>query len=122
MDKKTTQKEYYTELIKILNKEESSIPISEFVEFLQGRIDLLDKKSSNKKPTKVQEANEEMKDLILQIMTDFDKPVTSSEILADARIEKGTSGQKITSMLTQLKNAKKVIRTENKGKAYFAIA
>lgn len=122
MEKKTTQKEYFTELIKVLNGEETTISTNEFVEFLQGRIDLLDKKSSNKKPTKVQEANEEMKDLILQIMTDFDRPVTSSEILADDRIEKGTSGQKVTSMLTQLKNANKIVRTEDKGKAYFAIA
>ena len=120
MEKKTTQREYFTEIMNVLGGAEPTIPTDEVVAFVQTRIDLLDKKSSNKKPTKEQEANEELKGVILQIITDFGRPVTASEVLSDDRIEKGTSGQKITSMLTQLKNAGKVVRTEEKGTAFFA--
>ena len=126
MEKKLTQRDYFNALIAHVQNDPSgmidTIPADEVIKFLQSRIDQLDKKSANKKPTKIQEANEELKQTILQIMNELDKPVTVAEILSDERIERGTSGQKITSMIKQLKDAGLVIRTEEKGTALFSVA
>ena len=121
MEKKITQKQCFEEIINVLNGEQPTIPTDEVIDFLNGRIELLNKKSSNKKPTKTQEANEALKDVILQVLEDMGRPATASEIIADDRIGKDISNQKMTSLLTQLKKAGAVVRTEEKGKAVFAV-
>lgn len=121
MENKITQKQYYNAILDTLNGHDTEISVEKMVEFIQGRIALLDKKTASRKPTKTQEANEGLKQTIVTILTDLGTPVTASEVLADPRIEAGTSLPKITSMLTALVKAKEIIRTEDKKKAYFSV-
>ena len=121
MEKKITQKEVYNAIIAKLNGEDTELTVEQMVEFVEGRIALLDKKSASKKPTKTQVANEGMKDTIVTILTEMGTPVTASSILTDNRIESGTSLPKVVSLLTSLVKEGKVVRTTDKRKAYFSI-
>ena len=121
MEKKITQKEVYNAIIAKLNGEDTELTIEQMVEFVEGRIAQLDKKSANRKPTAKDTANEELKQTIVDILTELDSPVTASMVLTDNRIPSGTSLPKITSMLTALVNDKVVTRTVDKRKAYFSI-
>lgn len=119
MEKKITQREYFDEIIKVLNGEEPAIPNDKLVEFCKDRQDKLSRKSSSKKPTKVQVENESIKETILDILTELDTPTSATALATDSRLN--VSNQKITSLLTQLKNEGKVIRVEEKGKALFSL-
>ena len=121
MEKKITQKEVYNAIIAKLNGEDTELTVEQMVEFVEGRIALLDKKSASKKPTKTQVANEGMKDTIITILTEMGTPVTASSILTDNRIESGTSLPKVVSLLTSLVKEGKVVRTTDKRKAYFSV-
>lgn len=121
MEKKTTMKEYYTDIINVLNGGEPTIPLEDSVQFLESRISQIDKKSANKKPTKKNEENEVLKSTIVTILTELGNPVTASEILTDNRIPDGTSLPKVTSMLTALVKEQVVTRVVDKRKAYFSI-
>ena len=94
----------------------------EMVAFIDHEIELLVKKNSYKstKPTKTQVANEGLKVRIAEVMADG-KPYTASEVLK-ALGDEELSGSKVTAMLTQMKNDGKVVRTEDKRKAYFTLA
>lgn len=121
MEKKTTQKEYFTDIINVLNGGEPTIPVEESIEFLNGRIAQLDKKSASKKPTKTQEENVVLKETIVNILTEMGTPVTASSILTDNRIPAGTSLPKVVSLLTALVKSGEVVRTTDKRKAYFSV-
>lgn len=79
-----------------------------------------EKKSSSRKPTKVQKANEEIKVVIKAVLSDIDSPITISEMLTDPRLD--ITNQKATALLRQLIESNEVVRTEEKGRAYFALA
>lgn len=115
MANKKTLKDYYNDII-ALAKENGR---DDLITFCEDRIDKLSKKSSSTKPTKTQVANESIKETLVTIITELDNPVTVSEILTDARIEVGTSNQKITSLLTQLIKEKRIDNFKDKGKSYY---
>lgn len=118
MANKMTIKDYFKEIIE-LAKENGR---DDLVTFCEDRIDKLSRKSANgeKKPTKTQIENEGIKEIILEVLADLENPATVSEIMTDGRIE--ISSQKLTTLLTQLRKAEKVVRTEEKGKAYYSLA
>ena len=92
------------------------------VEYSLHQLELLDKKASAKTPSKVQIENEKLKDIIFNTLVNLAKPCTISEI-QDANSElMELSNQKMTNLLTQLKNEDKVVRTVDKKKAYFKVA
>ncbi len=93
------------------------------IAFIDHELELLAKKNSykNTKPTKTQIANEGLKEQIAQVLSNADAPMTASEVLK-ALNDAELSGSKVTSMLTQMKNDGRVVRTEEKRKAYFSIA
>lgn len=79
--------------------------------------------SGEKKPTKNQQANEGLKDVLLSALAEHDSPVTMTELM-QAHEELSpvkVSAQKVSALLTQLVKADKVVRTEEKRKAYFAL-
>ena len=115
MEKKKTQKEYYDEIIALAEENGRD----DLVEFCKNRQEKLSRKSSSKKPTKVQVENENIKETILDILAELDTPTSATALATDARL--GVSNQKITSLLTQLKNEGKVIREMEKGKALFSL-
>ena len=114
MAKKLTIVEMYGAIMEkaqgVLSKEE--------IEFLQSRADLVAKKNATRKPTKAQAENEEIKDKILEFMSDkVSRTVT--DIMKGVGLE---SNQKTSALVRQLKEAGLVVRTESKGKAYFTLA
>ena len=119
MEKKLTQKDYFNAIIKVLNGEEVDISNDKLAEFCADRIDKLSRKSSSKKPTKVQVENESIKETILTVLEELGNPTSATALATDSRIN--VSNQKVTSLLKQLKDEGKVIRTEEKGKALFSL-
>lgn len=116
MANKKTQKDFYNEIIEVLN----DAGRDDLVEFCEDRIDKLSKKSSSKKPTKVQVENEGIKDTILEVLAELDVPTSATALATDPRIN--VSNQKVSALLRQLKEDGKVVRIEEKGKALFSVA
>ena len=79
------------------------------------KIQLLKRNSGNRKPSKAQVANEALKSEIVAMLTDRK---TATEV-AEAF---GISNQKASALLTALIKANAVVRTVEKGKAYFQAA
>lgn len=94
---------------------------AEIVEFCNHEIALLAKKGSGpRKPSKNQLENVAHKEAICAILTEADRPMTVTEILEHLGVA-GLTNQRVSALLTQLKNEGKVTRTEVKRKAYFEI-
>jgi hypothetical protein len=121
MEKKMTKKEMFTSIVKgidtYLIEFDDDRFNSDMVSFLQHEIELLDKKSANKKPTKTQEANEGLKDIILTVLTS--EGMTASEVLASADEFNGLSNQKISTLLNQLVKDGKIEKVTDSRKSIF---
>ena len=122
--KKMTKKEMFAEIIKMMKGENSSVTENAVIEFAEHEIELLNKKSSSGsgKPTKTQLENEGYKEVILEALATADKPMTISELMEYAEGLAGLKNQRVSALMTQLKNANKVVRTMEKKKAYFSLA
>ena len=111
---------------KKLTKREKFAMVMEYVtdnemltEFLQNEINLLTKKASSSKKTKDQVENEGIKDVILNALIEIGEGITITD-LQKANEELGKlSNQKISALMTQLKNEGKVERIQDKKKSYF---
>lgn len=114
MAKKMTIVEKYEAIIEkakgVLSEDE--------VKFLEERAELHAKKNASRKPTKAQAENEEIKAKILDTMEKGVK-YTVAEIQKAVGLE---SNQKASALIRQLKDSDLVVRTEEKGKAYFSLA
>lgn len=77
------------------------------------------KASADRKPTKAQAQNEEIKSQILDLMNE-NQLYTVTELMKALPME--ISNQKVSALLRQLKESGAVVRTEEKGKAYFSLA
>lgn len=87
--------------------------------FIEHELELLDRKNSaDKKPTAQQVANDAMKQTILASM-ERDRLYTATEVQKLCGIE---SNQRASALLTQLKNAGLIVKTEDKRKSYFSLA
>ena len=113
---KLTQKDYYNMIIEVLKEAERD----DLVDFCKDRIDKLARKSSSKKPTKTQIENEGIKETVLEVLADLDNAVTTSALATEPRISVST--QKLAPILKALVAEGKVVRSEEKGKALFALA
>ena len=110
--KKLTKRDYFTA---ILTKYDLTADEKAFVEH---ELELLDRKNStDKKPTAQQVANDAMKQTILTSM-ERDRLYTATEVQKLCGIE---SNQRATALLTQLKNAGMIAKTEDKRKSYFSL-
>lgn len=121
MANKLTKKENFMRVIEVLE----SKGLTDLVEVMKHEIELIEKKSANKTQTKTQKENEVVKDLILQALAKMDRPVTITELLAEnPEVAKatGNSNQKASALITQLKKAELVVRTQEGKKALFSIA
>ena len=111
--KKMTKKEMFNQILTHLTDVEE-------IAFINHEIELLERKHNggNKAPTKTQVENEKLKEIMLDYMTQgFKYTITNlMTIVPDLRDK---TNQKVNSLVTQLKNAGKVERIEEKGVAYF---
>ena len=115
MANKITKKEMFT-MIKAQVKDNA-----EMVAFIDHEIELLDKKASNKKATKTQEANIGIKSTILAVLEGA-KPMTVTE-MQGASAELGElSNQKVSALVRQLVEAGKVVKTIDKKVSRFSLA
>ena len=109
----------------MLNGEQvENFSIEQAIEFIDGRIEQVEKKNAagggERKPTKTQVANEGVKEQILSVLTH--DPIDIGGLQKSSAELGGLSNQKISALLSQLIKARKVVRTEIKGKAHFALA
>ncbi len=94
---------------------------AEYVAFLDRQIELASKKRTGE--TKTQKANKELVEIVYNKLADMGKAVSVTELFeALKEDERFTSAPKVTSLLTALKKAERVVRTEEKGKAFYSIA
>lgn len=115
MANKITKKEMFM-MIKAQVKDNA-----EMVAFINHEIELLDKKASNKKATKTQEANVGIKSTILTVLEGA-KPMTVTE-MQGASAELGElSNQKVSALVRQLVEAGKVVKTIDKKVSRFSLA
>lgn len=115
-EKKLTKREYFNRILSYAHEEDK--------EFIRHELSLLEKKNSaERKPTAKQTENEGFKSDILAWMeagvqysvADIVKGVPSI-------VASGISGNRVTALLTQLREAGKVVRTEDKRKAFYSLA
>lgn len=110
--KKLTKRDHFTAIL-------NTYPLSdEHRAVIEHELELLNRKNSaDKKPTAQQVANDAMKQTILSSM-ERDRLYTATEVQKLCGIE---SNQRATALLTQLKNAGAIAKTEDKRKSYFSL-
>ena len=121
MANKSTKRDNFISIIEVLKGAERT----DLVEVMEHEIELLDKKKASGKMTKTQVANEDIKALIVEELARLAKPVSITELISESAevAEKcGNSNQKVSALMTQLKNAGVVVRTTEGKKALFSVA
>ena len=113
MEKMTIAKQYDNIIAKV-----QGVLTADEIAFLEDRKAKHIAKNANKKMTKAQVENENIKAEILNAM-ETDKAYTVTEIMKAVGLD---SNQKTSALVRQLKESGLVIRSESKGKAYFTKA
>ena len=116
MTNKMTQRDFYNEIIALAKDNDRN----DIVEFAEGRIAVLDKKTANKKPTKTQEENEVLKGVILNTLTN--EGVTVTDLQSKNEELSALSNQRVSALLRQLIADGKVVKAVDKKKSYFSLA
>ena len=117
--KKVTKKEMFGRLIEIVegaNVEDAAA----IVEFLNHEIELVSKKRSGQ--TKVQKANEGLIEVIYNAIAEANEKITVTELFEIVKCDEIASPQKVSALVKKLADAGRVVRIEEKKKAYFTIA
>lgn len=116
MTNKMTKRDYINRILSYAHDEDKP--------FLTHELELLDKKNTaERKPTAKQVENEGFKADILAWM----EPNASYSIADITKgvpsvVASGISGNRVTALMTQLRDGNKVVRTEVKGKAFYSLA
>ncbi len=114
--------EKFSAIKAMLNGEKvENFSIEQAVEFINERIAIVEKKnaqSGERKPTKTQLENEGIKERIAEILLTAEKPMTATDVGKAVDL----TCSKVSALLTQLVKSDAVVRTEVKGRAYFALA
>jgi hypothetical protein len=123
-EKKLTKKDHFNALLDFIAKNPTvafgTITADQMTEFADHEIELLDKKnSSDKKPTKQQEKNEKLAQALLEAMVGNNLYTVTEMTKFQVSVENDLSASKITSLLSNLLKAEKVVRIEEKRRAYF---
>ena len=113
--KKLTKRDHFNALLAI--EEVAQNPT--LVEFINNELDLLARKNSaDKKPTAVQQANEELKEAIYNFMTSDDK-YTISMLIKEVPECADKSNQKVSAIVSQMVTEGKVEKVIEKRVSYF---
>jgi hypothetical protein len=102
-------------------EEFQGFPSNILVEKLNTMLTSLEKKKTSAKVTAKKTENEGIKSVIYDVLVSSAKPLSISEITTASADLSALSNQKISSLLTQMKEEKRVVRTEVKGKAYYGL-
>ena len=115
MAKKMTKVEMFKALL------ENYAFTEEEVKFINREIELIEKKNSNRKPTKAQEENDGFKTAIVNGM-EKEKFYTITDLIKLIPEISDLTNQRVSALVRQLKDVGLVTRKEEKGKAYFSLA
>jgi predicted transcriptional regulator len=119
MENKKMTKMQKFEMLSKLDAVKSNPMLSEFV---AHEMELLSKKNSaEKKPTAQQTANAGIQTAILENM-EVNRLYTITELIKSVPECADLTNQRVSALVRQLIDAGKVIRTEDKRKAYFSLA
>lgn len=114
---KITKKDLFADLRELAEDAERQ----DLIDFIDHEVELLTNKASSKKPTKTQEENEVIKADILSTLASIGEPVTISEMSVKSP-KLAYTPQKLSALLKQLEEAKKVVKTKDKKRTLFALA
>ena len=119
MANKKTINEMYAELLNLAEVKANP----EFVEFIEGRIAVNNKKSESKKQTPTQKANEEIKNVLVEEILSGGQVMTVTQMTKalESKYPEITLN-KVNALVRQLKLDGVVTRNEEKGVAYFNLA
>lgn len=118
--KKLTKKDFFSILWTIV--ESAEIKENErktLTAFIDHELELLEKKTGSRKPSKSQIENEKIKAKIIEHLSASETGMTVSELVKAFNAEH--SNQKISALVTKMKTDGKVERREEKGKAIFSV-
>ena len=119
MEKMTIAKQY-----EVIIEKAKGILSNEEINFLNERKELHEKKNASRKPTKVQEANKVLAEGVLEFLASKpNQTFTVSELMKSvpcfANYEGELTHSKANAIVKMLKDNGLIVRTEEKGKAYF---
>lgn len=118
MEKKITKIDRFNQLMALDEVKADA----DLVAFCEHEIELLQKKSASKKPSKKNEENEVLKSKIMDTLATFENGATVSEVLATGGDFTGMSNQKISALMRQLVLDGDVVKTTDKKKSIFSVA
>ena len=114
-----TKREYFAQVRNIVESSATE-NVTDVLAFIDHEIEMLEKKSSSKKPTTNQIENKKFKEIILETLTEQCKPMTVTEILTVSNID--ITNQRASAILRQMVENGDVIKTIEKRKSYFSVA
>lgn len=110
-----TKKEYFKAIMAV----EAVKANAEIMQFLQSEVEKLDNKKPSKAKTEKKAENDNIKAIILDVLSDGTLR-TVSDIQKDSRLAE-ISNQKLSALVKQLVDCGSVVRTVDKRKAYFSV-
>ena len=118
MEKKITKVDRFNQIMALDEVKANA----DLMAFCEHEIELLQKKSASKKPSKKNEENEVLKTKIVEVLGTFENGATVSEILGASEDFNGMSNQKISALVRQLVLDGTVVKTTDKKKSIFSVA
>ena len=115
MEKKITKREVINAMLADERIKENEV----YVGYLTHELELLDKKTTNRKPTKTQAENEDIKAVAVDVLTENGGQMTVTEMLATGAFSAEITNQKLSALLRQLKDEGKVEKIVDKKKSFF---
>ena len=112
--KKLTKKEKYGMVLNYIQDNEM------LVEFINNEIALLTKKANSSSKTKNQVENENIKNKIVAVLNNMGQPTTITDMQKFDDEMGSYSNQKLSALLKQLHDEKKVYKFTDKKKTYFS--
>lgn len=100
---------------------QNDITSQDVINFVNHEIELLDRKHSKTSQTKTQKENELIKESIVKVLTEIDRPVTITELQNESAEMEVYSNQKLSALLKQLVQSGIVTKTIDKKKSYFSV-
>lgn len=115
--KKLTKRDHFNALLAIPAVSDNPV----LVDFINHELELLSKKNSaDKKPTATQQANNALKEAIIDLLVDGN-PYTVSQIIKEVPECAGLSNQKVSALMIQLVNEGQVEKVIEKRVSYFKL-
>ena len=119
MEKKLTKREIIGQLLTI----EPIIANDTYVNFLKHELELLDKKSSNRKETQKQKENKEFTEVIYStLVANSGNTMSIKQIIESDDLLKDLSSNRVSAMLKTLVDNGSVVRVKTNKGTFFTVA